>query len=41
MIIERKTNSQTHCHAFCMPKPDADLCMHVDLPLGKKKTVEN
>ena len=22
---------------FCTPKPDADLCMHVDLPLDKKK----
>ena len=21
---------------FCMPKPDADLCMQVDLPLDKK-----
>ena len=25
---------------FCTPKPDADLCMRVDLPLDKK-TVEN
>ena len=24
----------------CTPKPDADLCMRVDLPLGKEK-VEN
>ena len=24
----------------CTPKPDADLCMRVDLPLGKK-IVEN
>ena len=27
MVIEFK---------FCTPKPDADLCMRVDLPLGKK-----
>jgi len=25
---------------FCTPKPDADLCLRVDLPLDKK-TVEN
>ena len=25
---------------FCTPKPDADLCMSVDLPLDKK-TVDN
>ena len=24
----------------CTPKPDADLCMHMDLPLDKK-IVEN
>ena len=24
----------------CTPKPDADLCMRVDLPMGKK-IVEN
>ena len=28
MVIEFK---------FCTPKPDADLCMRVDLPLAKKK----
>ena len=28
------------CLPFCTPKPDADLCMRVDLPLDKK-TVDN
>ena len=27
---------QSHRRPFCMPKPDADLCMRVDLPLDKK-----
>ena len=26
---------QTHRRPFCMPKPDADLCIHVDLLLDK------
>ena len=26
---------QTHRRPFCTPKPDADLCIHVDLPLDK------
>ena len=41
--------SEKRCHSlfirlfigpFCMPKPDVDLCMRVDLPLDKK-IVEN
>ena len=28
------------CLPFCTPKPDADLCMRVHLPLDKK-TVDN
>ena len=31
---------QSHRRPFCTPKPDADLCMRVSLPLDKK-TVEN
>ena len=31
---------QTHRRPFCTTKPDADLCMRVDLPLDKK-AVEN
>ena len=27
---------QTHRRPFCTPKPNADLCMRVDLPLDKK-----
>ena len=38
MII--KMVIQTHRRQFCTPKPDADLCMRVDLPLDKKN-VEN
>ena len=25
----------THRRTFCTPKPDADLCIHMDLPLDK------
>ena len=31
---------QTHRRPFCTPKPDADPCMRVNLPLDRK-TVEN
>ena len=27
---------QTRRRPFCRPKPDADLCMRIDLPLDKK-----
>ena len=27
---------QTRRRPFCTPKPDADLCMRMDLPLDKK-----
>ena len=40
MIIKNGKWIQTHRCPFCMPKPDADLWMCVDLPLDKK-TVEN
>ena len=43
MIIKMGKNGkriQTHRGSFCTSKPDADLCMRVDLPLDQK-TVEN
>ena len=37
-IFERNGKRiQTHRRPFCTPKPDADLCMRVDLPLDKTK----
>ena len=32
----RARQTQTHRRPVCKPKPDADLCMRVDLPLDKK-----
>ena len=41
MICELQIFFKTEtCSPFCMPKPDADLCICVDL-LVDKKTVEN
>ena len=35
-MVNEYTRIQTHRCPFCTPKPDADLCMRVDLPLDKK-----
>ena len=40
MIIKNGKWIQTHRCPICIPKPDADLWMRVDLPLDKE-TVEN
>jgi len=37
---EARWHSPDFPQLFCMPKPDADLCMPMDLPLAKK-SVEN
>ena len=34
-MVNEYTRIQNHC-PFCTLKPDADLCMRVDLPLDKK-----
>lgn len=41
MIIKMESEFQTHRRPFCTPKPNADLCMRVDLPLDREKIVEN
>ena len=39
-MYKPKRSIRTRRRSFCTPKPEADLCMRVDLPLDKK-TVKN